>query len=78
MQKLVSRILSSDTQRPPGVYEGQMPMLPVLPMPPVFDESRLAAPLEAQDASYLAASASTASFSVHSSREGRSGQSHIG
>ena len=57
MQKLVSRIFSSDTQRPSGVYEWQMPMPSVLPMPPVFDESRLPAPEEAHDASYLAASA---------------------
>ena len=62
MQKLVSRIFSSDTQRPSGVYEWQMPMPSVLPMPPVFDELRLSAPLDAQDASYLAASARMASL----------------
>ena len=36
----------------------------VLPMPPVLLESRLPAPLDAHDASYLAASARMASFSA--------------
>ena len=40
-----------------------MPMPPVLPMPPALpSESFFAAPLDAQDASYLAASARMASF----------------
>src|SRR5690606_11083066 len=68
MQKLVSRILSSDTQRPSGVYEWQMPMPSVLPTPLPPRESRRPAPLEAQDASYLAASARIASLSVSSMR----------
>jgi hypothetical protein len=63
-QKLVSRIFSSDTQRPSGVYEWQIPVPSVLPMPPVPSELRLVAPLEAQEASYLAASARIASFSM--------------
>ncbi len=63
MQKLVNRIFNSDTQRPSGVYEWQMPMPSVLPIPPVPSEWRLLAPLEAQEASYLAASARTASLS---------------
>ena len=63
MQKLVSRILSSDTQRPSGVYEWQMPMPSVLPMPPLPSECRLPAPLDAHEASYLAASARIASLS---------------
>jgi hypothetical protein len=39
-----------------------MPLPSVLPIPPDLDELRLPAPLEAQDASYLAASARIASL----------------
>ena len=57
---LVSRILSSDTQRPSGVYEWQMPLPVELPMPPA-GVARFA-PLDAHEASYFAASARMASL----------------
>lgn len=60
-QKFVSRTFSSEMQRPSGAYEWQMPMPPAEPRPPAR-ESRRVVPLEAQDASYLAASASSASL----------------
>lgn len=47
-------------------YEWRMPMSPVLPMPPVFDGPRRPAPQEAQQASYVAASASTAGLRIGS------------
>ncbi len=46
-----------------------MPMPSVLPMPPLARESRLPEPLEAQEASYLAASARMASLRMVSIEE---------
>ena len=69
-QKLVSRILSSEMQRPSGAKLWQMPAPSLLPMPPwpppARDESRRVPPLEAQLASYLAASAKIASLEASS------------
>ena len=45
-----------------------MPMPSVLPMPPVLLELRVLAPLDAQEASYLAASARMASLVRMSTR----------
>src|SRR5690606_26987656 len=64
-QKLVSRIFSSDTQRPSGVKLWQMPG-PLAPRPEVPLELRFGAPLLAQDTSYLAASARMLSLSMSS------------
>src|SRR5690606_16180403 len=64
-QKLVSRIFSSDTQRPSGVKLWQMPG-PLAPRPEVPFELRFGAPLLAQDTSYLAASARMLSLSMGS------------
>ena len=55
------RILSSDTQRPSGVYEWQMPDPSAEPIPP-FYAFRPRMPLLEQEASYFAASARIASF----------------
>src|SRR5690606_20972110 len=70
-QKLVSRIFSSDTQRPSGVKLWQMPG-PLAPMPEVPFEPRFGAPLLAQDASYLAASARMLSLSMSCTGASRS------
>jgi hypothetical protein len=62
MQKFVSRIFSSYTQRPSGVKEWQIPM-PLSAPKPFLSGARLE-PEEAQETSYLAASARMASFSM--------------
>lgn len=66
MQKFVSRILSSEMQRPSGAKLWQMPVPSVEPMPLPFFDERLTPPLLAHDASYLAASARTASLAYKS------------
>ncbi|GAL68360.1 hypothetical protein JCM19301_1967 [Jejuia pallidilutea] len=59
---MVSKIFNNETQRPSLVKVWQIPMLEALPKPLfVFF---LLLPLEAQDTSYFAASASMLSFSL--------------
>jgi hypothetical protein len=55
--------LSSETQRPSGVYEWQIPIPSVFPSPFAPPARLRLDPLLAHDASYLAASARMDSFS---------------
>ena len=61
-QKFVNRILSSEMQRPSGAKLWQIPMPSFEPRPRPCDESRRVPPLDAHEASYLAASARMASL----------------
>jgi hypothetical protein len=66
MQALVSSTFSSEMHLPSGVYEWQMPIPSVEPMPPAPLARRPLDPLLAHDASYFAASARMASLEISS------------
>ena len=63
MQKFVSRIFSSEMQRPSGAQAWQIPAPVVEPIPLPSREPRRSPPDDAQEASYFAASARIDNFS---------------